>query len=297
MTDEAGFLAAIASAPEDDSLRLVFADWLEENGRAGGAFLRTELALVAEPLGTPCWHAALARYRVAAGEVDDDLRTTAGRHSADHWLAAEARSAWTRLERGFAELEWDLDLAAGASPERIEAVEQAIGRPLPPDVRESFAIHDGCEDQILLGDDLLTTQQVIGEWEGWRGLEEHNEEFRWNMESFPAEAIALDYANPGWIPLATRPGVSDLLGVDLAPGPAGSVGQVINFGRDEHNKCVIASGWGEFLADLATLLESKPVLPGLDPEQWYAAAINQTHPHDWLCERRKEGHWPLDTTP
>ena len=33
MNDEAAFLSAIEATPDDDTLRLVFADWLDEHGR------------------------------------------------------------------------------------------------------------------------------------------------------------------------------------------------------------------------------------------------------------------------
>src|SRR5258707_345300 len=45
MPDDPTFLKAILAAPEDDALRLVYADWLQENGqpeRAG--FIRAECA-------------------------------------------------------------------------------------------------------------------------------------------------------------------------------------------------------------------------------------------------------------
>ncbi|OWK47505.1 TIGR02996 domain-containing protein [Fimbriiglobus ruber] len=42
MSDDAAFLAAIRSAPNDNMARLVYADWLDEQGRPGGEFLRVE---------------------------------------------------------------------------------------------------------------------------------------------------------------------------------------------------------------------------------------------------------------
>jgi uncharacterized protein (TIGR02996 family) len=47
MTDEAAFLRIIRSRPEDDLSRLVFADWLEEQGDPRADFLRLHLALSA----------------------------------------------------------------------------------------------------------------------------------------------------------------------------------------------------------------------------------------------------------
>jgi len=46
MTPEHAFLEAIKEEPDDDGLRLIFADWLEENGQPHRAeFIRTQVAL------------------------------------------------------------------------------------------------------------------------------------------------------------------------------------------------------------------------------------------------------------
>jgi uncharacterized protein (TIGR02996 family) len=45
MNDETAFLRAIAENPNDESYRLVFADWLEERGDRRAEFLRLECAL------------------------------------------------------------------------------------------------------------------------------------------------------------------------------------------------------------------------------------------------------------
>lgn len=46
MRDKAAFLAAMAAAPEDDLLRLAFADWLEERGDdARAEFIRCQFGL------------------------------------------------------------------------------------------------------------------------------------------------------------------------------------------------------------------------------------------------------------
>jgi len=42
MTEEDGFLRAIAQAPGDDAPRLVYADWLDDDGDLRGAYLRVE---------------------------------------------------------------------------------------------------------------------------------------------------------------------------------------------------------------------------------------------------------------
>ena len=52
-----------------------------------------------------------------------------------------------------------------------------------------------------------------------------------NCLSLPAGHIRETYSNAGWIAIA-RDGGGHALGVDLDPGPMGTVGQVITFGRD-----------------------------------------------------------------
>jgi uncharacterized protein (TIGR02996 family) len=47
------FLEAIAANPEDDTARLVFADWLEERGDPRGAFIRVQCALAGLPAEDP----------------------------------------------------------------------------------------------------------------------------------------------------------------------------------------------------------------------------------------------------
>ena len=50
MADETAFLQAIAEEPDDDALRLIFADWLDERDDPRGEFIRVqcELAGLAE---------------------------------------------------------------------------------------------------------------------------------------------------------------------------------------------------------------------------------------------------------
>lgn len=51
--DEQAFLGAICAQPDDDTVRLVYADWLEEHGHpARAAFIRGEVELANTPPGT-----------------------------------------------------------------------------------------------------------------------------------------------------------------------------------------------------------------------------------------------------
>jgi uncharacterized protein (TIGR02996 family) len=53
MVDEIAFLAAIRANPSDDTTRLVSADWLDEQGRPGGPFLRVDLCMDHEAFSRP----------------------------------------------------------------------------------------------------------------------------------------------------------------------------------------------------------------------------------------------------
>jgi cell wall assembly regulator SMI1 len=73
--------------------------------------------------------------------------------------------------------------------------------------------------------------------------------------SFPPGAIRRCFGCRGWVPLHWD-GNRNYLGIDIDPGPNGVVGQVINFGGDEHRKFVLATSWGRFLEDFADELEA-----------------------------------------
>lgn len=74
--EERPFVEAVCAAPADLSRRLVFADWLEEQGDPRGAHLRDSVALeqAIERLG---WGFAFAHWRAALPYVGDDPEFTA----------------------------------------------------------------------------------------------------------------------------------------------------------------------------------------------------------------------------
>lgn len=63
------------------------------------------------------------------------------------------------------------------------------------------------------------------------------------------------YANKKWIPFAYDWG-GNFLGLDYDPDESGTCGQVINFGRDEDVKYVLAASFTEFIDWYVKQLES-----------------------------------------
>lgn len=103
------------------------------------------------------------------------------------------------------------------------------------------------------------------EWAFWRYAEDDptvggNPAILATMASVPPQWIKTVYACKGWVPLLSdRTG--NYVGVDLDPGPNGSLGQVIVFGRDFDRKCVLwmgdgEGGWGKWLAAFVDELQS-----------------------------------------
>lgn len=159
-------------------------------------------------------------------------------------------------------------------PELLASFEAELGCPLPPSVKDSFLCADGQDLEsayqlpnggLFYGLHLLPLEEVMREWAFWRQAEHdpmagQNAAVLATMASVPPTWIKSVYACRGWIPLLSdRTG--NYVGVDLDPGPGGSWGQVLVFGRDFDRKCVLwkgegEGGWGKWLAAFVDEMES-----------------------------------------
>lgn len=79
MSDNDAFLDAIRAAPNDVATRLVYADWLDEHGHGGSAFLRAECEWFDLPHG-PQKEECFARLQKAGVDFES------------YWLAAVCRA-------------------------------------------------------------------------------------------------------------------------------------------------------------------------------------------------------------
>ena len=76
------------------------------------------------------------------------------------------RDIWQRVESQFRIQAPDRlsQLAPGATPKQIDELERLVGRPLPDDFRQSYAVHNGAYG-VPFGefpDYLLTLEQIVG---------------------------------------------------------------------------------------------------------------------------------------
>ena len=72
MSLEASFLADIRDHPDDDTPRLIYADWLEERGDPRGEFLRLEVRLRSLPEDDPRGESIRHRLRELRDGINED---------------------------------------------------------------------------------------------------------------------------------------------------------------------------------------------------------------------------------
>ena len=113
---------------------------------------------------------------------------------------------------------------------------------------------------LFFGLEFLSIDEIIKQWKIWHDI--HQEELSGKYKnlnqfctSYPPKAIKVDYTNDKWIPFSHDNG-GNHIGIDLDPDVAGKIGQIINFGRDEDNKIVIAENTQEFLKICLKIYES-----------------------------------------
>lgn len=156
--------------------------------------------------------------------------------------------------------------AAGLNPKAqdgaIETLEKRFGHALPPALRDMYEANDGQQRNspgIIFGLAFLPIDAVMAKLDAWQeiidgGLDGLNDD----CMSTPEDAIACVYANPYWLPLFEDSG-GNHIGLDFDPAAKGTVGQVINFGRDEEGKHVLAKDLDAFIGQLAELVSSNEV--------------------------------------
>ena len=146
----------------------------------------------------------------------------------------------------------------------------------------------GLPTGVIFGLMLLDCEEIVMEWKNWRKVAEEyltnkpdyrspqipvkafagssttppvaqvqssanplwRQDLQARQDSQPPNAIQKVYAHPAWIPLARDWG-GNYLATDLAPGPNGTWGQIIIYGRDYDCKYVVARSWGHLLAMVA----------------------------------------------
>ena len=168
------------------------------------------------------------------------------------------QNQWLWFENWLAENSSEVlnELNDGCNLEQFLEVEDEIGLKLPQSFKDFYLIHNGQKDEdyfgLFYGVSLLPLNKILEEMRVWNGIiNEYGEEgmkenFDYGQVSFNPDKLKAQYANKKWIPFAI---ICDncYLGLDFDPETNGIVGQVINFGREEEQKAVLANSFEEFI--------------------------------------------------
>jgi cell wall assembly regulator SMI1 len=168
----------------------------------------------------------------------------------------------------------DMMLRPPATEADLTVAEAHLGQQLPADVRALYLLHDGQHQYtaadprfaagIFTGLPLLPLHDVLFNWDQWEGFEaeEDMDDF---ASSTPEGFVHPKYSTRGWIPLS-HDGGGNHIGVDLNPGPAGTAGQIITFGRDDDEHQVLAPSLLSYLEQVTALIASGAVTPSDDED-------------------------------
>ncbi|MBB3112707.1 cell wall assembly regulator SMI1 [Paenibacillus phyllosphaerae] len=156
-----------------------------------------------------------------------------------------------QLKSAVPNLKWN----GPADESLLREFEAYLGFPLPSDLRTLYSLHNGQPEH---GPGLFFGMNFIPLYPYWRYLRDEDKVYLDDYPSFsvPFGAIKEHNSNPRWLPIAHDHG-GNYLGVDLDPGERGKLGQIINFGRDEETKYVIAESMTDFLLFILHTLQKK----------------------------------------
>jgi internalin A len=146
-----------------------------------------------------------------------------------------------------------------ATDDEILAYEQLIGKSLPDGYKDLYLSHNGQQRfdkyglAFFFSLPFLSIRESMEQWKSLNQQLDDMSQADIKSHSIPVDCIREQYLNPAWIPISKDSG-GNFIGIDLDPYIKGTYGQVINFGRDEDNKYVIASGIGELLAYMFDLI-------------------------------------------
>lgn len=152
MNDHEAFLRAIFKQPEEMTVRLAFADWLDEHDHPGGELIRVRQQLSQDDLSKTKRTALARRERKLIAACDQDWLVQLER--ADWKLRylrmreEESEASWAKFRQGY----WTPN-AQSAMTRRIAAFEKEVGKPLP---RSWKAFVLGCGPGELLGGSHLS---------------------------------------------------------------------------------------------------------------------------------------------
>jgi cell wall assembly regulator SMI1 len=137
-------------------------------------------------------------------------------------------------------------LRPGASEAALAAAEKALGRTLPEEVRAFYRHHDGTDDYVVEGRELLSLERIADEWDIWRDLLEKGT-FAANDHGAPGRGVQKRWWIWEWVPV-TYDGSGNHHVLDLAPAKGGTYGQILSFWHDDEERKLVGKSFLAWLA-------------------------------------------------
>jgi cell wall assembly regulator SMI1 len=160
----------------------------------------------------------------------------------ERWLAAHAADVLARLP-------------PGASESALVEAEETIGFPLPRDLRESLAVHDGNEGVFWLHEDqlggLMPLRDIV---ETWQTLVDLFGDGSNDASAKPPAPIKRRWWHRKWVPFL-HPDLGDKTCIDLDPAKGGKRGQVFFWSHTGGPGYIIAPSYAELFAGFVRELE------------------------------------------
>jgi cell wall assembly regulator SMI1 len=151
-------------------------------------------------------------------------------------------------------------LRAGVKVDAIKSAETEMGIVFPEALKKLYLTNDGDDGKALCGMicgfHFLSLEALRSEWRSLKTIADNPElNNRGQFSSDPVGCVRKCYADAKWIPIFTD-GSGNFIGIDLDPDMNGTAGQVINFGRDEYNKTVLAGDLNAFFERITRFVNS-----------------------------------------
>ncbi|GGA68973.1 hypothetical protein GCM10011490_19370 [Pseudoclavibacter endophyticus] len=167
----------------------------------------------------------------------------------------ELDAAWREIEEWYAEHDAAHLLSAGASEADVGKVEAQLDVVLPALLRASLLRHNGTRRDGWARGTLLSCGSIVAATELWRRIADHGEDVPADYVCPDAERGLLQpgWWHAGWVAI-DEDRLGNATGVDTAPGPLGSYGQVLEM--DRITGPILSSGdVVEYLCEVADSLE------------------------------------------
>ncbi|WP_055667159.1 SMI1/KNR4 family protein [Desnuesiella massiliensis] len=175
----------------------------------------------------------------------------------------------------------------GTTVEIVNKIEEQMNIKFPEDLKQLYMIINGDNKHafgFVLGLNMLSVEEMYTTWKLWRKFDEDKElNDQQYYSSLPQKAIKCRYTNPLWIPIA-HDCSSNYFGIDLDPDINGTIGQIINFGRDENDKKVFANSLKKFF-ELGLKLKAEMQIEEIEKDVYFITNKDGKHAIDWLKKK------------